>query len=84
MAFRGTGGGELGKSTVAKGAGVRGRGATAHGFRLSFGMARTSEWQRLFSELALAYIEGSRTVAAYARDDLLEQRLRSSGTTFLP
>ena len=28
----------------------------------------------LLSEFALAHVEGSKTVAAYARDDLLEKR----------
>ena len=49
--------------------------ATGHGFRSSF-----KEWARhegvdeLLSEFALAHVEGSKTVAAYARDDLLEKR----------
>ena len=48
-------------------------GATAHGFRSSF-----KDWARhkseLLSEFALAHVEGSRTVAASARDDLVVKR----------
>ena len=50
-------------------------GATAHGFRSSF-----NDWERhegvveLLLEFALAHVGGSRTVAAHARDDLLEKR----------
>ena len=45
------------------------------GFRTSFkGWAREHDVDELLSEFALAHVEGSATVAAYARDDLLEKR----------
>ncbi len=48
---------------------------TAHGFRSSFkDWARHEGVDELLSEFALAHVEGSKTVAAYARDDLLEKR----------
>jgi len=50
-------------------------GTSAHGFRSSFkGWAREHDVDELLSEFALAHVEGSATVAAYARDDLLEKR----------
>ena len=49
--------------------------ATGHGFRSSFkDWARHEGVDELLSEFALAHVEGSKTVAAYARDDLLEKR----------
>ena len=49
--------------------------ASGHGFRSSFkDWARGHEVDELLSEFALAHVEGSATVAAYARDDLLERR----------
>ena len=49
--------------------------AVTHGFRSSFkGWARQHDVDELLSEFALAHVEGSATVAAYARDDLLEKR----------
>ena len=49
--------------------------AVTHGFRSSFkGWAREHDVDELLSEFALAHVEGSATVAAYARDDLLEKR----------
>ena len=49
--------------------------ASGHGFRTSFkGWARETDVDELLSEFALAHVEGSATVAAYARDDLLEKR----------
>ena len=75
VAFPGPGGGELGKSTVAKALARADVGATAHGFRSSFkDWARHEGVDELLSEFALAHVEGSRTVAAYARDDLLDKR----------
>ena len=53
----------------------RGVAASGHGFRSSFkGWARQHDVNELLSEFALAHVEGSATVAAYARDDLLEKR----------
>ena len=49
--------------------------ASGHGFRSSFkGWAREHDVDEVLSEFALAHVEGSATVAAYARDDLLEKR----------
>ena len=49
--------------------------ASGHGFRSSFkDWARQHDVDELLSEFALAHVEGSATVAAYARDDLLEKR----------
>jgi len=49
--------------------------ASGHGFRSSFkDWAREYEIDETLSEFALAHVEGSATVAAYARDDLLEKR----------
>ena len=49
--------------------------ASGHGFRSSFkDWARHHDVDELLSEFALAHVEGSTTVAAYARDDLLEKR----------
>ena len=45
-----------------------------HGLRSSFkDWARQHDVDELLSEFALAHVEGSATVAAYARDDLLEK-----------
>ena len=49
--------------------------ATPHGFRSSFkDWARNHDVDETLSEFALAHVEGSETVRAYARDDLLEKR----------
>ena len=48
---------------------------SGHGFRSSFkDWARHHHVDELLSEFALAHVEGSVTVAAYARDDLLVKR----------
>ena len=49
--------------------------ATIHGYRSSFkGWCRDNDVPELLSEFSLSHVEGSATVAAYARDDLLEKR----------
>ena len=49
--------------------------AVTNGFRSSFkDWARQHDVDELLYEFALAHVEGSATVAAYARDDLLEKR----------
>ena len=49
--------------------------ASGHGFRSSFkDWARQHGVDEMLSEFALAHVEGSAAVAAYARDDLLEKR----------
>ena len=48
---------------------------SGHGFRSSFkSWARHHDADELLAEFAPAHVEGSATVAAYARDDLLEMR----------
>ena len=56
---------------------LRNAGVAAPGrrFRSSFkGWARQHDVDELLSEFSLAHVEGPATVAAYARDDLLEKR----------
>ena len=54
---------------------TEGRAATLHGFRSSFkDWARQHDVDETVSEYCLAHVEGSATVRAYARDDLLELR----------
>ena len=49
--------------------------ATPHGFRSSFkDWARNHGIPHEISELYLAHVEGSKTVQAYARDDVLDKR----------
>ena len=51
------------------------RRARTDGIRSSFkDWARQHDVDELLSEFALAHVEGSATVAAYARDDLLGKR----------
>jgi len=46
-----------------------------HGFRASFrGWTRAHGWQDHLGELALAHVDKDKVRAAYARDDLLEER----------
>ena len=66
----------MGNSVMTQALRTSGIAASGHGFRSSF-----KDWARqhdvdelLLSEFALAHVEGSATVAAYARDDLLEKR----------
>ena len=54
--------------------------ASGHGFRFSFkDWVRNHDVDELLSGFALAHVEGSATVAAYARDDLLEKRHAAVG-----
>ena len=49
--------------------------ASGHGFRASFkDWVRQHDVEEVLSEFALAHVEGSATVAAYARDGLPEKR----------
>ena len=74
-AFRAPRGGKLGPTTVGDALRKAGINATGHGFRSSFkDWARHEGVDEILSEFALAHVEGSKTVAAYARDDLLEKR----------
>ena len=75
LAFPGPGGKKLGATALANALRKAEINGTAHGFRSSFkDWARHEGVDELLSEFALAHVEGSKTVAAYARDDLLEKR----------
>ena len=75
IAFRGPRGEKLGPTAVLNALKKADVNATGHGFRSSFkDWARHEGVDELLSEFALAHVEGSKTVAAYARDDLLEKR----------
>ncbi len=75
LAFPGPRGETLGPTAVGSALKKADINATGHGFRSSFkDWARHEGVDELLSEFALAHVEGSKTVAAYARDDLLEQR----------
>ena len=57
------------------GSAQRGDRGVGHGFRSSFkDWAREYDVDEVLSEFVLAHVEGSATVTAYARDDLLEKR----------
>ena len=65
----------MGNTVMTQALRTTGIAASGHGFRSSFkDWARQHDVDELLSELALAHVEGSATVAAYARDDLLEKR----------
>ena len=65
----------LRNSVMAQALRTSGIAASGHGFRSSSkDWARQHDVDELLSEFALAPVEGSATVAAYARDDLLEKR----------
>ena len=75
VVFRGPRGEKLGPTAVGNALKKADINATGHGFRSSFkDWARHEGVDELLSEFALAHVEGSKTVAAYARDDLLEKR----------
>ena len=73
--FHGRDGGSVGDHAIAAALRRAGIDATPHGFRSSFkDWARNHGIDHELSELCLAHVEGSKTVQAYARDDLLEKR----------
>ena len=73
--FHGRDGGKLGTAAIAQALRRADIDATPHGFRSSFkDWARNHGVEHEISELCLAHVEGSKTVQAYARDDLLEKR----------
>ena len=75
LAFPGSRGRQLSRTAVGDALRKAKINATGHGFRSSFkDWARHEGVDELLSEFALAHVEGSKTVAAYARDDLLEKR----------
>lgn len=52
-----------------------GRAVVPHGFRSSFrAWTRAQGWADHLGEMALAHVDKDRVRAAYARDDLLEER----------
>ena len=74
LAFRGPSGRQLSKTSAADALRRAQINGTGHGFRSSFkDWARHEGVDEILSEFALAHVEGSKTVAAYARDDLLER-----------
>ena len=73
--FHGRDGGMLGTAAFSQALRRAKIDATPHGFRSSFkDWARNHGIEHQISELCLAHVEGSKTVRAYARDDLLEKR----------
>ena len=73
--FHGRSGGKLETAAIAQALRRTDIDATPHGFRSSFkDWARNHGVEHELSELCLAHVEGSKTVQAYARDDLLEKR----------
>ena len=65
----------MGNSVMTQALRTAGIAASGHGFRSSFkDWVRQHDVDELLSEFALAHVEGSATVAAYARDDMLEKR----------
>ena len=61
--------------------------AVTHRFRSSLnGWALQHDVDELLSEVALAHVKGSATVAAYARDDLLKRRrpVMQAWTDYIP
>ena len=73
--FHGRGGGTLETAAIAQALRRADIDATPHGFRSGFkDWARNHGVEHEISELCLAHVEGSKTVQAYARDDLLEKR----------
>ncbi len=75
LVFPGLRGGMLGASAVSVALATADINATGHGFRSSFkDWTRHESVEELLSEVSLAHVEGSQTVAACARGDLLERR----------
>ena len=73
--FHGRDGDTISNHAIAQALRRAGIDATAHGFRSSFkDWARNHDVAHGVSELCLAHVEGSKTVQAYARDDLLDKR----------
>ena len=65
----------LGEKVMTRALRQAGVAASGHGFRSSFkDWARQHDVDEVLSEFALAHVEGSATVAAYACGDLLERR----------
>ena len=58
--------------------GMRGRGATVHGFRSSFRdwAAEQTAYPTELCEMALAHAVGNKVEAAYKRGDMIEKRKR--------
>jgi integrase len=58
--------------------GLRGKGATVHGFRSSFRdwAAEQTSYPHEMCEIALAHAVGNKVEAAYRRGDMMEKRRR--------
>ena len=75
LVFKGARGKPIGENTVTGALRAAGVKSSGHGFRSSFkDFCRQHDVPELLSEISLAHIEGSSTVVAYARDDLVEKR----------
>ena len=75
LLFPGQGRKPIGESTLSGAMRDHGVAATPHGFRSSFATwAQEQGIEKDLREFALAHVEGSQTVAAYARSDLLDLR----------
>ena len=73
--FHGRDGGMIGVAAITQALRRADIDATPHGFRSSFkDWALNHGVDNEISELCLAHVEGSKTVQAYARDDLLDKR----------
>ncbi|MFQ3667086.1 MAG: integrase arm-type DNA-binding domain-containing protein [Sphingomonadaceae bacterium] len=75
LVFPGAGGGMLSENTLNKAVRTLGFEATSHGFRASFKeWSLSAGWPDHLSEAQLAHADPNKARAAYAREDLLEER----------
>jgi integrase len=75
LVFPGRGGRLLSENTLNKAVQTLGVNATSHGFRTSFKeWSLSAGWPDHLSEAQLAHADPNRARAAYAREDLLEER----------
>ena len=75
MLVRGMAEGDLAEGEAPRWRDTDGRVVVPHGFRTSFrGWTRAKGWPDHLGEIALAHRDKDRVRAAYARDDLLEER----------
>jgi integrase len=75
LVFPGRGGRPLSENTLNKAVQTLGVNATSHGFRTSFKeWSLSAGWPDHLSEAQLAHADPNRARAAYAREDLLEER----------
>ena len=75
LVFPGSSGGMLSENTLNKAVRTLGFDATSHGFRTSFKeWSLSAAWPDHLSEAQLAHADTNKSRAAYAREDLLEER----------